>query len=62
MFFKQRATKLAPLSYLLGCAGQGKAAAVDVGAGYTGVAVTMGRSGLVLWWWGEDTHPRPNPA
>ncbi|MGK2913093.1 MAG: MBL fold metallo-hydrolase [Porticoccaceae bacterium] len=33
MFFKQLATKEASLSYFFGCAGQGKAVAVDVVAG-----------------------------
>ena len=26
------------------------------------VATAMGISGLILWWWGEETHPRLNPA
>lgn len=33
MFFKQLATKEASLSYFFGCAGRGKAVAVDVVAG-----------------------------
>jgi MFS family permease len=31
-------------------------------SGFWFVAVAMGLSGLVLWWWGEETHPRLNPA
>lgn len=26
------------------------------------VAVSMALSGALLWWWGEETHPRLNPA
>lgn len=26
------------------------------------VALSMGLSGALLWWWGEETHPRLNPA
>jgi MFS family permease len=26
------------------------------------VAVSMAFSGALLWWWGEETHPRLNPA
>jgi MFS family permease len=31
-------------------------------SGFWFVAIAMGLSGLVLWWWGEETHPRLNPA
>jgi hypothetical protein len=31
-------------------------------SGFWFVAVAMSLSGLVLWWWGEETHPRLNPA
>jgi len=26
------------------------------------VAISMMLSGGVLWWWGEESHPRLNPA
>jgi hypothetical protein len=26
------------------------------------VVISMGLSGAVLWLWGEETHPRLNPA
>lgn len=30
--------------------------------GFIFVALAMSLSGLALWWWGEETHPRLNPA
>jgi MFS family permease len=31
-------------------------------AGFWFVAIAMFISGAVVWWWGEETHPRLNPA
>jgi hypothetical protein len=31
-------------------------------SGFWFVAAAMGLSGLALWRWGEETHPRLNPA
>ena len=33
-----------------------------LGAGFWFVAIAMFLSGAVVWWWGEETHPRLNPA
>ncbi len=31
-------------------------------SGFWFVAIAMFLSGLLLWWQGEETHPRLNPA
>jgi hypothetical protein len=31
-------------------------------AAFLAVGLAMGLSGALLWWWGEETHPRLNPA
>jgi MFS family permease len=52
------------LGYGLGALGMGIIASSrgTLESGFWFVAVAMGLSGLVLWWWGEETHPRLNPA
>lgn len=52
------------LGYGVGALGLGLAAAWggSVQAAFWFVAVAMGLSGACLWAWGEETHPRLNPA
>jgi len=52
------------LGYGIGALGLGAAAALGgrIEAAFWFVAVAMGLSGLVLHRWGEETHPRLNPA
>lgn len=52
------------LGYAVGALGLGLAAAWggSVQAAFWFVAVAMGLSGAWLWAWGEETHPRLNPA
>ncbi len=52
------------LGYGLGALGLGAAAALGgrIETAFSFVAVAMFLSGGVLWRWGEETHPRLNPA
>jgi MFS family permease len=52
------------LGYGIGALGLGAAAALGgrVETAFWFVAIAMGLSGLVLYHWGEETHPRLNPA
>ena len=52
------------LGYGIGALGLGAAAALGgrVESAFWFVAIAMGLSGLVLYYWGEETHPRLNPA
>ena len=52
------------LGYGIGALGLGIVASTTgtLESGFWFVAAAMGISGLVLWWWGEETHPRLNPA
>jgi len=52
------------LGYGLGALGLGAAAALggQIETAFWFVAVAMFLSGVVLWRWGEETHPRLNPA
>jgi MFS family permease len=52
------------LGYAIGALGLGLAAqlAGGLGAAFWFVALSMPLSGALLWWWGEETHPRLNPA
>lgn len=52
------------LGYGIGALGLGIAAhfSGSVGAAFWFVAVSMFVSGALLWWLGEETHPRLNPA
>ncbi|WP_416047278.1 MFS transporter [Cupriavidus basilensis] len=52
------------LGYGIGALGLGAAAALggSVESAFWFVAVAMGLSGLVLYHWGEETHPGLNPA
>lgn len=52
------------LGYGLGALGLGAAAALGgrIESAFSFVAVAMFLSGAVLWRWGEETHPRLNPA
>jgi MFS family permease len=52
------------LGYAIGALGLGIAAHFTgaLAAAFWFVAVSMLLSGLLLWWWGEETHPRLNPA
>jgi MFS family permease len=52
------------LGYGIGALGLGAAAAIggQVDSAFWFVAVAMGLSGAALWYWGEETHPRLNPA
>lgn len=52
------------LGYGIGGLGMGIVAASQdtLETGFWFVAAVMGLSGFVLWWWGEETHPRLNPA
>lgn len=52
------------LGYGIGALGLGAAAALggQVVSAFWFVAIAMGVSGLVLCYWGEETHPRLNPA
>jgi len=52
------------LGYGIGALGMGLIASSrgTLESGFWFVALAMGLSGLVLWWWGEETHPRLNPA
>lgn len=51
MFFRQRAADNATLSYLFGCAGIGKAVAVDVVAGdEDGFVAEAGKTILIRRW------------
>jgi MFS family permease len=52
------------LGYGIGALCLGAAAALGgrVESAFWFVAIAMGLSGLVLYHWGEETHPRLNPA
>lgn len=52
------------LGYAIGALGLGLAAHFygSTEAAFWFVAVSMVLSGTFLWWWGEETHPRLNPA
>lgn len=52
------------LGYGIGALGLGAAAALggQLESAFWFVAVAMGLSGIVLYRWGEETHPRLNPA
>jgi MFS family permease len=52
------------LGYGIGALGLGAAAAIGgrIDSAFWFVAVAMGLSGAALWYWGEETHPRLNPA
>ncbi|MDL2337137.1 MAG: MFS transporter [Pseudomonadota bacterium] len=52
------------LGYGIGALGLGAAAALggSIESAFWFVAVAMGLSGAVLYRWGEETHPRLNPA
>ena len=52
------------LGYGIGALGLGLTANVygSTEAAFWFVAMSMVLSGAVLWWWGEETHPRLNPA
>ena len=52
------------LGYGIGALGLGAAAALGgrIDSAFWFVAVAMGLSGLVLYRWGEETHPRLNPT
>lgn len=52
------------LGYGIGALGLGAAAAFggQLVSAFWFVAIAMGLSGLVLCYWGEETHPRLNPA
>jgi MFS family permease len=52
------------LGYGIGALGMGIVASSlgTLESGFWFVAVAMGLSGGVLWWWGEETHPVMNPA
>ncbi len=51
------------LGYGIGALGLGLAASIsgNVIAAFWFVAVSMFASAALLWWWGEETHPRLNP-
>ena len=51
------------LGYGIGALGLGLAAhfSGQIQAAFWFVAVAMGLSGALLWWLGEETHPRLNP-
>lgn len=52
------------LGYAIGALGLGLAAHFggSTVAAFWFVALAMALSGAALWWWGEETHPRLNPA
>ena len=52
------------LGYGIGALGLGAAAALggDIVSAFWFVALSMFGSGALLWWFGEETHPRLNPA
>jgi hypothetical protein len=52
------------LGYGIGALGLGAAAALGgrLESAFWFVAVAMALSGAILLWWGEETHPRLNPA
>jgi MFS family permease len=52
------------LGYGIGGLGLGAAAALGgrLESAFWFVALAMGLSGAALYWWGEETHPRLNPA
>jgi MFS family permease len=52
------------LGYGIGALGLGLVAHVtgQMEAAFWFVALSMGASGALLWWCGEETHPRLNPA
>jgi MFS family permease len=52
------------LGYGIGGLGLGAAAALggQLESAFWFVALAMALSGAVLYWWGEETHPRLNPA
>ena len=52
------------LGYGIGGLGMGIVASSlgTLESGFWFVAGAMGVSGFVLWWLGEETHPRMNPA
>jgi len=52
------------LGYAIGAFGLGLAAhySGQMEAAFWFVALSMFASGGLLWWWGEETHPRLNPA
>lgn len=52
------------LGYGIGALGLGIVAHFtgSTGAAFWFVAISMFASGALLWWWGEETHPRLNPA
>jgi MFS family permease len=52
------------LGYAIGAFGLGLAASLTGGAeaAFWFVALSMFASGTVLWWFGEETHPRLKPA
>ncbi len=52
------------LGYGIGALALGWVASIGgaLSAGFWFVAVAMLLSGAIVWWWGEETHPRLNPA
>jgi MFS family permease len=52
------------LGYGIGALGLGLVAraSADIASGFVFVALSMLLSGALLWWIGEETHPRLNPA
>ncbi len=52
------------LGYAIGALGLGLAAHLygSTEAAFWFVAISMALSGALLWWWGEETHPRLNPS
>jgi len=52
------------IGYALGALGMGLVASAtgSIESGFWLVAIAMLLSGAVLWFWGEETHPKLNPA
>ncbi len=52
------------MGYAIGALGMGLVASAtgSIESGFWFVAIAMALSGSVLWFWGEETHPKLNPA